>query len=49
MPDPMQPHPEMIIRSIMKLVIPLVLGAAAAAPSRTVWDGVYSKEQVERG
>ena len=41
----------MIMRSSIKLVIPLVLGVAVGttAPSRTVWDGVYSKEQADRG
>ena len=41
----------MIIRSVMTLVIALVLrvGGSATAPSRTVWDGVYSKEQADCG
>jgi len=45
------------MRAILLLMIPVVLiGAASApsdvpttAPSRTVWDGVYSKDQADRG
>jgi mono/diheme cytochrome c family protein len=38
-----------IMRSIIVLFIPILLGAATSAPSHTVWDGVYSSAQAARG
>jgi S-disulfanyl-L-cysteine oxidoreductase SoxD len=38
----------MTARAII-LLIPFVLAASTTAPSRSVWDGVFSGEQVDRG
>jgi mono/diheme cytochrome c family protein len=37
------------MRFIAILIVPFLLAAATTAPSRTVWDGVYSKDQSDRG
>jgi len=37
------------MRFIVILVIPLLLAASTTAPSRSVWDGVYSSDQIARG
>src|SRR5262245_6698266 len=38
-----------MFRSFIYLIASLALAAPATAPSRTVWDGVYTKEQADRG